>query len=109
MNATYTLHPVYAEVEAVAARAKELGVVAKTAAMIVGAPLIGLAFVIALPIGGLAALAWFAVKALVRHAAIVKRIALFAAAPAVALAYTIAFPFVGLGVLVYYGARAAVN
>jgi hypothetical protein len=110
MNATYTIpygYPVHTEYEAFAAKAKEAGHAVKRAATIVGAPLLGLALVTMLPIGGLAILAWMAVKALARHAGVLKRIALFAAAPFVSLAYVIAMPFVGIGALAYYGIRAA--
>ena len=115
MTATCTIrYPGYAEVavlETIAAWTKELPLAGKTALMLVAGPLLGLAFVIALPVAGLVVAAWMAVKAAARHwagaAPIVKRLALFAAAPFVGLAYLIAFPFVGLGALVYYGVRAA--
>jgi hypothetical protein len=78
--------------------------------MLAGGPLLGLAFVIALPVAGLTLAAWMAVKALARRwagaAAVLKRIALFAAAPFVGLAYLIAFPFVGIGALAYWAIRA---
>jgi hypothetical protein len=106
MNATYTLHYGYAELEALAARANALNAAAKTVALIVGAPLLGLVFVTALPLAGLATIGWMAVKALVRNAAVVKRIALFAAAPVIGLAYALAFPFVAVGALAYCAARA---
>ena len=114
MNATYTTryngHLHIAGLEKVAAWTKELGPTAKAAAMLLAAPLLGLAFVIVLPFAGLALLAWMAIKAAAKKwtvaARIAKRIALFAAAPFIGLAYFIAFPFVALGALAYYGIRA---
>ena len=83
----------------------------KAMLMLAGAPLIGLAFVIALPIvsvlltayygGWLLAVRWVGV------ARYVKNVALFFAAPFVGLAYIIALPFVGFGTLVYLGVKAA--
>lgn len=75
------------------------------------APLIGLAFVLALPFAGLAALAWLALRALARnHAGVVravKNVTLFFAAPFIGLAYAIAFPFVGAAALAWMAVRAA--
>lgn len=116
MTATYTIryYPEYlgtAELERLTAWTKELPLAAKTALMLVAGPLLGLAFVVALPVAGLVLAAWMAIKAAARRRAgaapIVKRIALFAAAPFFGLAYLITFPFVGLGALAYYGIRAA--
>jgi len=83
----------------------------KTVLMLAGAPLIGLAFVIALPIlsvfltvyygGWLLATRWAGIA---KH---VKNVALFLIAPFVGLAYIIAFPFVGFGALIYFGVKAA--
>lgn len=116
MNATYTIeYPAAVELERVGAWAREVGgefgTAAKAGLILVAGPLLGLAFVIALPTVGLAVIAWMAAKVLVRHAAtiaaVVKRIALFALAPVVGLAYVLAFPFVGIGALAYYGVKAA--
>ena len=116
MNATYTIrygNPGAVELESLAEHGKEIGHAAKFGLMLVGAPLLGLAFVIVLPFAGLGFIGWTAIKALMRKCAaaapVVKRIALFVAAPFFGLAYVIAFPFVGLGVLAYYGVRAARN
>ncbi|MBI4291032.1 MAG: hypothetical protein HY661_06085 [Betaproteobacteria bacterium] len=83
----------------------------KTVLMLAGAPLIGLAFVIALPILSVALTAYFGGKLLAAHwagvAKHVKNVALFFAAPFVGLAYILALPFVGLGTLVYLGVKAA--
>ena len=83
----------------------------KTALMLAGAPLIGLAFVIALPIICVALTAYYCNKliaarwaGIARH---IKNVALFLAGPFVSLAYVIAFPLVGFGALVYFAVKAA--
>ncbi len=97
--------------EKIAATAKELSFAAKTALMFVGAPLIGLAFVIALPVICVALTAYYSAKLIAaRWAGIVrniKNVVLFLAAPFIGLAYMLAFPLVGLGALVYLGVKAA--
>lgn len=84
---------------------------ATNAALICAAPFIGLAYVIALPVIGLGALAWLGLKALAARwktaARAVRNVALFFAAPFVGLAYAVAFPFVGAGMLVWWAARGA--
>jgi hypothetical protein len=84
---------------------------AETVVMLAAAPLIGLAFVVALPFAGLAALVWLAAKALMANRkALWKRarnVVLFFAAPFIGLAYAVALPFVGFGALVWVGVRAA--
>ena len=79
--------------------------------LFVGAPFIGLGFVIGLPLIGVAALAWLAVRALLKHRAaiahVLKRVGLFAAAPFIGLAYAVALPFVGFGALVWLAVRRA--
>ena len=74
------------------------------------APFVGLAYVIAFPMIGLAMLLWNGVNAVAKRAGriarFVKDVALFVAAPFVGLAYTIALPFVGLGMLTWWGAKA---
>jgi hypothetical protein len=114
MSATYTIRHAYtgaAAYDAVAACTKEITRAAATAAMLVAAPLLGLAFVIALPLAGLAAIAWMLVKAVARKRAVAmavaKRTVLFFAAPFVGLAYLMAFPFVAIGMLGYYAIRKA--
>ena len=83
----------------------------KTVVMLAGAPLLGLAFVLAVPVMCVALTAYYAVKMMAARwahiARYAKNVALFFAAPFVALAYIIALPFVGVGALVYYGVKAA--
>ena len=109
MNATYTMNAGYQttayarnyarrnEYEAAVANAKFV-------AMLVAAPLIGLAAVTIAPLAALAALVWMAIKALPKR---VKDIALFLAAPFIGLAYLVTFPLIGVGMLVWTGVRAA--
>jgi len=109
----YEGYPVTPEIRILTTWAKEVPLIGKTALMIVVGPLLGLAFVIALPVAGLAVATWLALKALVRsHKGAVqhvKRVGLFLLSPFIGLTYLIAFPFVGIGLLIYYGARAAYN
>lgn len=83
----------------------------KTVIMVAGAPLLGLAFVLALPIISVALTAYYSTKLIAAHwagiARYVKNVALFFASPFVGLAYIIALPFVGFGTLVYFALKAA--
>lgn len=109
MNATYTMNAGY-QTTAVArnnARRNEYQTAitkAKFVAMLVAAPLIGLAAVTLAPLAGLGMLVWMAIKALPKR---VKDIALFLAAPFIGLAYLMAFPLIGAGMLVWVGVKAA--
>lgn len=82
----------------------------RTLVMLAGAPLIGLAFVLAVPVICVALTAYYGIKMVAARwttvAKHVKNVALFFAAPFVGLAYIIAFPFVGFGMMVYYGVKA---
>jgi len=82
----------------------------KTAAMLIAAPVIALAYVIALPFVGLYQIAKLAVEAYTRrHPAVAgrfrkaglfaKNVGLFFASPFIALGYIIAMPFVGFVML----------
>ena len=83
----------------------------KTVVMLAGAPLIGLAFVIALPILSVLLTAYYATKLIAarwtRIAKFVKNAALFFVSPFVGLAYIVALPFVGFGAICYYAVKAA--
>ena len=84
---------------------------------LLGAPLVGLAFVVVLPFAGLVTLfalpLWYGGKALARRVGgmktWVKNVALFFAAPFLGLAYVVALPFVGMGMLVWMGVTAIMN
>lgn len=86
----------------------------KAMAVAAGAPFIGLAYVLLLPIAGLVAIVglplWSAARWILtrpgRIATWVRNVALFFAAPFVGLAYIVALPFVGLGALAVCGYRA---
>jgi hypothetical protein len=83
----------------------------KTVLMLAGAPLIGLVFILALPILSVLLTAYYSVKLLAAHwagvARYVKNVALFFASPFIGLAYIVALPVVGFGTLVYLGVKAA--
>lgn len=78
--------------------------------LFVGAPLVGLAFVLALPLFGLGVLGWLAAKTLAaRRRAIgrfLKHAGLFVAAPFIGLAYALTLPFVGIAALVWIALEA---
>jgi CheY-like chemotaxis protein len=82
----------------------------KTAAMVVGAPLIALAFVVAFPFIGLGAIAKYSFQAVferrARISAFVKNVTLFLAGPIVGLLYAALFPLIGLSVLAWMGLKA---
>ncbi len=105
------LHALEAAAEKFNTATGELTRATKTILMLAGAPLIGLAFVIALPVICAALTAYYGLKLVAaRRAGIarhIKNVALFLAGPFVSLAYVLAFPFVGLGALVYFGVKAA--
>ncbi len=96
------------------AAGRDLGAL-KTVGLVVGAPLLGLAYVVVLPFIGLAALIalpfWYGGKALWKRAGPMKswlrNVALLVAAPFLGLAYVIALPFVGMGMLAWMGVKAA--
>jgi len=77
---------------------------AKFVAMIIAAPLIGLAAITLLPLAGLAMLIKMGFQALPKRA---RDVALFFAAPFIGLAYLAAFPLIGVGALAYAGVQAA--
>jgi len=82
----------------------------KTAGMLIAAPFIGLAFIVGLPLGGLALLAATAARALMRSGRVLptlKNIAMFFAAPFVGLAYLVVGPLVGIAMLATFAWRAA--
>jgi CheY-like chemotaxis protein len=89
----------------------------KSVGLVVGAPVLGLAYVVVLPFVGLAALIalpfWYAGKALWKRAGAMKtwlrNVALLLAAPFLGLAYVIALPFVGMGMLAWMGVKAAMK
>ena len=99
------------EAVALAPKATRRGAM-KSAALIVGAPFAGLAFVLAAPVIGLATLLWMAARALAAHdapkkaARFLKNVALFLGAPFIGLAYLVAFPVIGFGMIAWMGIKA---
>ena len=87
---------------------------ARRIALLLGAPLVGLAYVLVLPLAGLALLVgypfWIGLRALARRTGGLRKwtrnVALFVAAPFIGLAYALALPFVGLGMLAWMGVKA---
>ncbi|MDD5030241.1 MAG: response regulator [Rhodoferax sp.] len=73
------------------------------------APLIGLAYALALPLAGTVMLVWFGLQALFTQPAVkkalhhVKDVALFLAAPFIGLVYAVMLPFVGMAMLAWVG------
>ena len=105
MNTTMTMNAGYQTTAPVRGHDHTAAIAkAKFAAMIVAAPLIGLAAVTLLPIAGLAVLMKMGFKALPQR---VRDVALFLAAPFIGLAYLVAFPLIGAGALAYAGVQAA--
>jgi len=88
---------------------KNIALFAKTVALLIAAPFVGLAYAVAFPFFGLGMLAWMGARALVRHnapkkvAVFLKNVALFIAAPFVGLVYALLFPFIGIGMLAWIG------
>lgn len=81
----------------------------RTTVLFAAAPFIGLVFILALPVAGLAALTWFAARALARQTRLltaIRNVALFAAAPFVALVYVLAMPAIGAATLAWIGGKA---
>jgi len=72
-----------------------------------------LAYIVAFPFVGLAALAVLAGRLAARYeavratAAVLRHAALVVAAPVLGLAYVVLFPFIGLAALAWMGGRAA--
>jgi len=83
----------------------------KTTVMLAGAPLLGLAFVLALPVISVALTAYYGAKLIAAKWAMIakhlRNVALFFASPFIGLAYIIALPVVGLATLAYLGMKAA--
>ena len=90
---------------------EHLSLVTKTALMLVAGPLLGLAFVIALPIVSVMLTAYYGWKLIAARwtgvARYAKNVTLFFAAPFIGLVYIIALPFVGFGTLAYMAVKAA--
>lgn len=86
--------------------AKSVAGTAKNIALFLASPLIGLAYVVAMPFVAAAMLAYFAGKAVFKKFPTVKYAATMVAAPFIGLAFVLAAPIVGLGALGYFGTKA---
>ena len=80
----------------------------KNVALFFAAPFIGLAYLVALPVVGLALLMWIAGKAAMKNEK-ARPIALLIAAPAIAIAFATGGPIFGLGAIACTGCRALLN
>lgn len=74
---------------------------AKNIALFLASPFIGLLYLIAMPLVGLAMLAYYGVKYLAK-----SKLVQFAAAPFIGLAFIVVSPIVGLGAMAYVGGKA---
>jgi CheY-like chemotaxis protein len=101
-----------APIEAPRAEPAVRGSVLKNILLFFAAPFIGLAYIIALPIVGMAVIAMLASRAAlkidkVRAVAVtLKTIAMVFVAPVLGLAYVVLFPFIGLATLLWLAGRA---
>ncbi len=99
-------------VEATPAVAEAKPSLLKNIALFAAAPFIGLAYFVLLPVVGLAALAVFGIRQLLKLQAtkkvltFAKNVALFAAAPFIGLLYAMLLPLVGFGVVAGMGFKA---
>jgi CheY-like chemotaxis protein len=82
---------------------------ARNVALFLASPFIGLAYALALPMVGVAMLAWQGGKAFSRNAAAmaaIRSVAMLAVAPFIGLAFALLLPIVGLAMLAWTGAPA---
>lgn len=80
---------------------------AKNIALFFAAPFIGLAYLLAFPVIGLALALWIGYKAAMKNKT-VRNVALAAVAPVIALAFLTVGPVLGLGALAWAGGKALV-
>jgi len=88
-----------------AAAPKSAASTAKNIALFLASPIIGLAYVVAMPFVAAAMLAYFAGKAIFNKFPMVKHAAMMLATPFIGLAFILVAPLVGLGALGYMGAK----
>ncbi len=81
------------------------GTRAKNVALFFAAPFIGLAYLLAFPVVGLAMLAWIAAKAVMNNEK-TRPVAMLIAAPLAALAFVTVGPLAGLAAAVWFGGKA---
>ena len=80
-------------------------------ALFLASPFIGLLYAIAMPLVGLAMLAYLGYTAFAKTAAFttMKNVSLFIASPFIGLAYAVALPFLGLGMMAWVGGKALIG
>jgi hypothetical protein len=79
---------------------------AKNIALFLASPIIGLAYIVAMPFVAAGMLAYLAGKAVFNKYPTVKHAAMMVAAPFIGLAFVLVAPIVGLGALGYMGSKA---
>lgn len=80
----------------------------KNVALFFASPFVGLAYLLAFPVVGIALLAWVAAKAVMKSEK-ARPIALAIAAPVIALAFVTVGPIVALGALAATGVKALLH
>ena len=89
-----------------AAESKSAVSTAKNIALFLASPIIGLAYIVAMPFVALSMLMYVAGKAVFNKYPMVKHAAMMVAAPFIGLAFILVAPLVGLGALGYMGTKA---
>ena len=87
------------------AAAEKTNNAAKNVVLFLASPLIGLAYVIAMPFVAAGILAWMGGKALLNKLPMLKHVAMAVAAPFIGLAFVLAAPLVGIGALGWVGTK----
>jgi|SRR5664279_2066063 hypothetical protein len=101
-----------APIEAIEATPEAAGGALKNILLFFAAPFIGLAYIVAFPLVGVAVLALVAARAAAKIEAVhtvglaLKHVVIAVAAPFIGLAYIVFFPVIGLAVLAWLGGRA---
>jgi hypothetical protein len=99
-------------IEATEATPEAAGGALKNILLFFAAPFIGLAYIVAFPLVGIAVLALVVARAAAKIEAVrtvglaLKHVVMAVATPFIGLAYIVFFPVIGLGVLAWLGGRA---
>ena len=105
---TYTYNPAIANGLLPNINAATIAKRAKNVALFFLAPFIGLAYLLAFPFVGFAALVWVAAKAVMKNNT-ARPVAMLIAAPAIALGFVTVGPIVALGALAATAVKAALK
>ena len=106
-NGRWIAVPITAEERAVTEVRRESTV--KNIALFLAAPLVALAYVIAMPFVAMGMMLWLGAKILAKKVPATKAVALAITAPFIGLAAVIVAPFAGLGALTWIGMKALAN